>query len=70
MTHARHRKMLDVILGESREHQRLFEQAAAGMEDLLGGAPAACRVRAACCRESVDGAKCGYRGHSCELVDG
>ena len=36
MTHARHRKMLDVILGESREHQRIFEQAAAGMEDLLG----------------------------------
>jgi hypothetical protein len=36
LTHARHRKMLDVILGESREHQRLFEQAAAGMEDLLG----------------------------------
>ena len=28
--------MLDVILGESREHQRVFEQAAAGMEDLLG----------------------------------
>lgn len=36
MTHARHRLMLDVILGESREHQRLFEQAAAGIEDLLG----------------------------------
>jgi len=36
MTHARHRKMLDVILGESLEHQRFFEQAAAGMEDLLG----------------------------------
>jgi len=36
MTHARHRLMLDVILGESREHQRLFEQAAAGMEDVLG----------------------------------
>jgi hypothetical protein len=36
MTHARHRKMLDVILGESREHERFFEQAAAGMEDLLG----------------------------------
>ena len=36
MTHARHRKMLDVILGESREHQRLFEQAAAGIEDRLG----------------------------------
>lgn len=36
MTHARHRIMLDVILGESREHQRMFEQASAGMEDLLG----------------------------------
>ncbi len=36
MTHARHRIMLDVILGESREQQRTFEQAAAGMEDLLG----------------------------------
>ena len=36
MTHARHRIMLDVILGESREHQRIFEQAAAGIEDLLG----------------------------------
>ena len=28
--------MLDVILGESREHQRVFEQAAAGEEDVLG----------------------------------
>jgi hypothetical protein len=36
MTHARHRIMLEVILGESREHQRIFEQAAAGMEDMLG----------------------------------
>ena len=36
MTHARHRIMLDVILGESREHQRVFEQAASGMEDVLG----------------------------------
>jgi uncharacterized protein (DUF1501 family) len=36
VTHARHRNMLHVILGESREHQRLFEQAAAGFEDLLG----------------------------------
>jgi uncharacterized protein (DUF1501 family) len=35
-THARHRLMLDVILGESREHQRIFEQAAAGVEDVLG----------------------------------
>jgi hypothetical protein len=36
LTHARHRTMLGVILGESLEHQRLFEQAAAGFEDLLG----------------------------------
>ena len=36
MTHARHRTMLDVVLGESLEHQRLFEQAAAGFEDVLG----------------------------------
>ena len=36
MSHARHRKMLDVVLGESREHQRLFEQAATGFEDVLG----------------------------------
>jgi len=33
---ARHRNMLKVILGESIEHQQLFEQAAAGFEDLLG----------------------------------
>ena len=36
ITHARHRLMLDVILGESREHQRIFEQAASGIEDMLG----------------------------------
>jgi hypothetical protein len=36
MTHARHRSMLNVVLGESVEHQRFFEQAAAGLEDLLG----------------------------------
>src|SRR5215211_2663338 len=36
MTHARHRTMLDVVLGESLEHMRLFEQAAAGFEDVLG----------------------------------
>lgn len=36
VTHARHRSMLNVILGESIEHQRLFEQAASGFEDLLG----------------------------------
>ncbi|MBI4265186.1 MAG: hypothetical protein HY657_12490 [Acidobacteria bacterium] len=36
MTHARHRIMLDVVLGESLEHKRLFEQAAEGFEDVLG----------------------------------
>ena len=36
MSHARHRNMLDVIFGESLEHKRLFDQAAAGFEDLLG----------------------------------
>ena len=36
MTHARHRTMMNVVLGESLEHQRLFEQAAAGLEDVLG----------------------------------
>jgi hypothetical protein len=36
MSHARHRTMLNVVLGESLEHRRLFEQAAAGFEDVLG----------------------------------
>jgi hypothetical protein len=36
MTNARHRTMLNVIIGESLEHQRLFEQASAGFEDVLG----------------------------------
>ena len=36
LTHARHRTMLNVVLGESLEHQRLFTQAAGGFEDLLG----------------------------------
>ena len=36
MTHARHRTMLNVVIGESLEHQRLFMQAASGFEDLLG----------------------------------
>jgi hypothetical protein len=36
MTHARHRTMLNVVLGESLEHQRLFQQAAGGFEDVLG----------------------------------
>ena len=36
MTDARHKIMLNVILGESAEHLRLFQQAASGFEDLLG----------------------------------
>jgi hypothetical protein len=36
LKHARNRTMLGVLLGESQEHQRLFEQAAAGFEDVLG----------------------------------
>jgi hypothetical protein len=36
MTHARHRTMLNVILGETLEHKRFFEQALAGRTDLLG----------------------------------
>ncbi len=36
VTNARIRIMLRVILGESLEHQRMFEQASAGNLDLLG----------------------------------
>jgi hypothetical protein len=36
MTNARHRGMLRVILGETREQQRFFEQALEGRTDLLG----------------------------------
>ncbi|HSC26398.1 MAG TPA: hypothetical protein VLD67_03935 [Vicinamibacterales bacterium] len=36
MTHARHRSMLRVILGETLEHKRFLEQALAGRTDLLG----------------------------------
>jgi len=36
MPNARHRTLLNVILGESIEQQRFFEQALAGREDLLG----------------------------------
>lgn len=36
VTHARHRTMLNVVLGESLEHQRLFDQAATGFEDVIG----------------------------------
>ncbi len=36
VAHARHRRMLDIIMGEAQEHQRLFVQAATGFEDVLG----------------------------------
>jgi hypothetical protein len=36
VTNARNKGMLRVILGESLEHERFFEQAAAGRLDLLG----------------------------------
>ncbi len=36
VTHARHRTMLNVVIGESLEHRRLFAQAAGGDENLLG----------------------------------
>ena len=36
MTHARHRTMLNVILGETVEHERFFDQALAGRQDVLG----------------------------------
>lgn len=38
MTHARHKGMLKVVLGEMAEQRRFFEQAAAGNTDLLGKA--------------------------------
>ena len=36
LTHARNRTMLRLMLGEVQEQQRTFEQAAAGVKDLLG----------------------------------
>lgn len=36
MTHARHRTMLTLMLGEMREHQRFFAYAVEGRDDLLG----------------------------------
>jgi hypothetical protein len=38
VTHARHRGMLRVILGEMLEHARLFDQAAQGRTDIIGTA--------------------------------
>lgn len=36
VTHARHKGMLKVVLGEMLEHKRLFEQCAAGRHDVIG----------------------------------
>ncbi len=36
VTNARHRRMLELILGEMREHLRVFQQALDGRTDLLG----------------------------------
>ena len=36
VTHARHRKMLALILGEMKEHLRVLQQAAESRSDLLG----------------------------------
>jgi len=36
LTHARHRTMLGVLLGEMREHLQFFEFALQGRDDLLG----------------------------------
>jgi len=36
VSNARHRSMLRVVLGETLEHKRFFDQAVAGREDLLG----------------------------------
>lgn len=36
VTNARHQGMLKIILGEMLEHKRLFDQAAAGRQDLIG----------------------------------
>ena len=36
MPNARHRSLLRVIIGETLEHKRFFEQAVAGRSDLLG----------------------------------
>jgi len=39
LTHARDRKMLELLLGEVAEHQRFFAQAAGGSAELLGRRP-------------------------------
>jgi hypothetical protein len=39
VTNARHRTLLELLLGETLEHQRFFAQAVAGRADLLGRRP-------------------------------
>jgi hypothetical protein len=39
VTNARHKGMMRVILGETLEHKRFFDQALAGRSDLLGRRP-------------------------------
>ena len=36
VTQARHRGMMQVVIGETLEHKRFFDQMAAGRDDLLG----------------------------------
>jgi len=36
VSHARHRTMLQVILGETLEHKRFFDQIVSGRDDVLG----------------------------------
>ena len=36
VSNARHRTMLRVVVGETREHRRFFEQMISGREDVLG----------------------------------
>ena len=36
VTHARHRSMMNVVLGETLEQKRFFDQIVAGREDVLG----------------------------------
>ena len=47
LPNARHRTMLRVILGETLEHKRFFEQALAGRTDLLGRSADGARTRGA-----------------------
>ena len=45
VTHARHRGMMNVILGETLEQRRFFDQMLAGREDVLGRRANGPRVR-------------------------